>query len=75
VDVRRNRGRTTIGVPGVRVADDLRERRFGPTAPTAGSPTWSTCGHGGAGSTSPWSRTPTAARSSAGQWPTTCVTA
>ena len=28
--VRRKRGRTTIGVPGVRVADDLVERRFRP---------------------------------------------
>jgi putative transposase len=31
--VRRKRGRTTIQVPGVRVADDLVERRFSPTAP------------------------------------------
>jgi putative transposase len=31
--VRRKRGRTTIRVPGVRVADDLVERRFGPPAP------------------------------------------
>jgi putative transposase len=31
--VRRKRGRTTVGVPGVRVADDLVERRFRPTAP------------------------------------------
>ena len=31
--VRRKRGRTTIQVPGVRVADDLVERRFRPTAP------------------------------------------
>jgi putative transposase len=31
--VRRKRGRTTIRVPGVRVADDLVERRFRPTAP------------------------------------------
>jgi transposase InsO family protein len=30
--VRRKRGRTTISVPGVRVADDLVERRFRPTA-------------------------------------------
>ncbi len=29
----RKRGRTTIRVPGVRVADDLVERRFGPVAP------------------------------------------
>ena len=31
--VRRKRGRTTISVPGVRVADDLVERRFRPTGP------------------------------------------
>jgi putative transposase len=31
--VRRTRGRTTIRVPGVRVADDLVERRFSPDAP------------------------------------------
>jgi putative transposase len=30
---RRKRGRTTIRVPGVRVADDLVERQFGPQAP------------------------------------------
>jgi putative transposase len=31
--VRRKRGRTTIQVPGVRVADDLVERRFRPDRP------------------------------------------
>jgi HTH-like domain/Integrase core domain len=31
--VRRKRGRTTIRVPGVRVADDLVERQFSPDAP------------------------------------------
>jgi putative transposase len=31
--VRRKRGRTTISVPGVRVADDLVERQFRPSAP------------------------------------------
>jgi putative transposase len=31
--VRRKRGRTTISVPGVRVADDLVERRFRPAGP------------------------------------------
>jgi putative transposase len=31
--VRRKRGRTTIRVPGVRVADDLVERQFRPGAP------------------------------------------
>jgi putative transposase len=31
--VRRKRGRTTIQVPGVRVAEDLVERRFRPAAP------------------------------------------
>jgi putative transposase len=31
--VRRKRGRTTISVPGVRVADDLVERQFQPQAP------------------------------------------
>jgi putative transposase len=32
---RRKRGRTTIRVPGVRVADDLVNRRFSPDAPNA----------------------------------------
>jgi putative transposase len=31
--IARKRGRTTVGVPGVRVADDLVERRFRPEAP------------------------------------------
>jgi putative transposase len=31
--VRRKRGRTTVSVPGVRVADDLVERQFSPNAP------------------------------------------
>lgn len=31
--VRKRRGKTTIRVPGVRVADDLVERRFRPAAP------------------------------------------
>jgi putative transposase len=31
--VRRKRGRTTISVPGIRVADDLVERRFRPDVP------------------------------------------
>jgi putative transposase len=31
--VRRKRGRTTVSVPGVRVADDLVERQFRPQAP------------------------------------------
>jgi putative transposase len=31
--VRRRRGRTTVSVPGVRVADDLVERRLRPAAP------------------------------------------
>ena len=31
--VRRKRARTTISVPGVRVADDLVERQFRPSAP------------------------------------------
>ena len=31
--VARKRGRTTIRVPGVRVADDLVERRFSPDRP------------------------------------------
>jgi putative transposase len=33
--VRRKRGRTTIRMPGVRVADDLVERQFRPVAPNA----------------------------------------
>ena len=31
--VKRRRGRTTIGVPGVRVADDLVDRRFARAGP------------------------------------------
>ncbi len=56
--VPRKRGRTTIRVPGVRVADDLVERRFRPDAPTCcGSLTSPTSGPGRAGSTSPrWAR-------------------
>jgi hypothetical protein len=72
--VARKRGRTTLRVPGVRVADDLVERRFRPTAPNcSGSPTSPTCGPGKAASTSPPSRTPTAAGLSAGAWPITCA--
>ena len=43
--VRRKRGRTTISVPGVRVADDLVERQFRPgrRRTCSGSPTSPTC--------------------------------
>jgi hypothetical protein len=68
------RGRSTIRVPGVRVADDLVERRFRPRpARRAGSPTSPTCARGRAGCISPPSRTPTRGASSAGRWPTTCA--
>jgi putative transposase len=72
--VRRKRGRTTIRVPGVRVADDLVERRFGPTAPNVlwiADVTYLRTWEGG--SPSPPSRMPTAAESSAGRWPTICA--
>jgi len=52
--VARKRGRTTIRVPGFRVADDLVERRFRPDRPDV---LWSltppVCGPGRAGSTWP----------------------
>jgi putative transposase len=57
---KRRRG-TTIRVPGVRVADDLVERRFRPDGPNVlWSPTSPICGRGRDGSTWPPSRTPTA---------------
>ena len=66
--VKVKRGRTTIRVPGVRVADDLVERKFRPAARTCcGSRTSPTSGPGKAGSTSPPCRTSTAAGSSAGR--------
>lgn len=70
----KKRGRTTIRVPGVRVADDLVQRDFRPSARTrCGSPTSPICGPGRAGSTSSRCKTSTAAASSAGAWPTTCA--
>lgn len=49
--VPKKRGRTTIRVPGVRVADDLVNRDFQPRRPTcSGSPTSPTSGPGRAGS-------------------------
>jgi putative transposase len=58
----RKRGRTTISVPGVRVADDLVERQFRRRLRTCcGSPTRPTSGPGRDGCTWPPSRTPTAA--------------
>ena len=72
--VRTKRGRTTIRVPGVRVADDLVERQFPPAEPNV---LWladiSYLRTGRAGSTSPRSRTPTRGGSSAGRWPITCA--
>jgi len=72
--VARKRGRTTIRVPGVRVADDLVERRFRPAGPgvlRVADITYLRTWEG-------WvylarSRTPTRAGSSAGAWPTTCA--
>ena len=59
--VRKRRRGTTIRVPGVRVADDLVERRFRPDGPNVlWSPTSPICGRGRDGSTWPPSRTPTA---------------
>jgi len=71
--VRRKRGRTTISVPGVRVADDLVERRFRPDAPNVLWIADVTCARGRAGCTWPPFRTPTRGGSSAGAWPTTCA--
>jgi hypothetical protein len=72
--VARKRGRTTIRVPGVRVADDLVERRFRPAGPDilwVADITYLKTGR--AGCISPPSRTPTADGSSAGAWPSTCA--
>ena len=72
--VARKRGRTTIRVPGVRVADDLVERQFRPTAPDVlwiADVTYLRTWRGGR--TCPPSRTPTAAGSSAGRWLNTCA--
>jgi putative transposase len=72
--VAKQHGRTTIRVPGVRVADDLVNREFRPTTPTScGWPTSRTSEAGRAGCTSLPSRTPTAAGSSAGASPITCA--
>ena len=67
--VKVKRGRTTVRVPGVRVADDLVERKFRPDAPNVlwvaditYLRTWE-----GWGSTSPPCRTPTVRGSSAGR--------
>ena len=65
--VTRKRGRTTVRVPGVRVADDLVRRGFRPAAPNV---LWV------ADITylSTWElfKTPSRARSSAGRWRVTC---
>ena len=72
--VKRRKGRTTIRVPGVRVADDLVKRAVPPRRPTSsGSPTSPTSERGRAGCTWPPSRTPSRGGSSAGRWPTTCA--
>jgi putative transposase len=70
----KRRGRTTIRVPGVRVADDLVGRQFQPTAPNVlwvADITYLRTWEGG--STSRPCRTPSAAGSSAGAWPITCA--
>ena len=61
--VPRKRGRTTIRVPGVRVADDLVKRHFRRrrSRTCSGSPTSPTCAAGRAGSTWPRCRTPSSA--------------
>jgi putative transposase len=62
--VKRRKGRTTIRVPGVRVAEDLVARRFTPAAPNMlGSPTSPPSERGRGGSTLPPSKTPSAAGS------------
>lgn len=72
--VPRKRGRTTIRVPGVRVADDLVGRDFRPAGPNVlwvaditYLRSWE------AGSTWPRCRMPSRGRSSAGRWPSTCA--
>jgi putative transposase len=72
--VRRRRGRTTIRVPGVCVADDLVERQFRPGTPNVlwiADVTYLRTWEGGC----TWrpSRTPTRGGSSAGAWPITCA--
>ncbi len=66
--VKVKKGRTTIRVPGVRVADDLVERRFKPDTPNV---LWvadiTYLGPGRGGSTSPPSRTPIRVGSSGGR--------
>jgi helix-turn-helix protein len=72
--VKVKRGRTTIRVPGVRIADDLVERQFRPSAsnaPWVADITYLRTREGG--STSPPCKTPSAAWSSAGRWPSTCA--
>jgi len=73
--VRRKRGRTTVRVPGVRVADDLvQSASFVLRSPTScGSLTSAICGPGRGGCTSRPSRTRSRGGSSAGAWPTTCA--
>jgi transposase InsO family protein len=65
---------TTVRVPGVRIADDLLDRKFAASAPNR---CWvadiTTSERGKAGCTSSPCRTSTAAGSSAGAWPTTCA--
>jgi putative transposase len=72
--VPKRRGRTTIRVPGVRVADDLVDRDFRPAAPNllwVADITYLSSGR--AGSISRPSRTPTRVGLSAGRWPITCA--
>jgi putative transposase len=70
--VTKRRGRTTIRVPGVRVADDLVKRDFRPAAPTVlwvaditYLRSWED------GSISPPSKTPFSRRIVGGRWPRT----
>ena len=71
----RKRRRTTVRLPGVRVAADLVERDFRPdrSEPRPGRRTSPTSRRGRGSCTSRTSRTCTRDGSSAGRWPTTCA--
>jgi transposase InsO family protein len=70
--ISRKRGRTTIRVPGVRVADEASSAPRSPTC--CGSRTSLASAPGKAGRTSRRCRTRSRGGSWAGRWPTTCAT-